>query len=144
MLLNQILTIVLFCVHLNVHGDIKNGWENPYYPYRRRPEDYFDKRLNQARYTLDKLQYRHRTPLSIFSKNYKKWLARKNAFEMKLKLKQEGKSLSTSSEEYKILLRYSEDKQEEAETKRFINKIENYRIKGIKLKAGYVHVYKWE
>jgi hypothetical protein len=135
MLLNQILTIVLFCVHLNVHGDIKNGWENPYYPYRRRPEDYFDKRLNQARYTLDKLQYRHRTPLSIFSKNYKKWLARKNAFEMKLKLKQEGKSLSTSSEEYKILLRYSEDKQEEAETKRFINKIENYRIKRYKTKS---------
>ena len=69
MLLNQILTIVLFCVHLNVHGDIKNGWENPYYPYRRRPIDYFDKRLNQARYTLDKLQYRHRTPLSIFYPN---------------------------------------------------------------------------
>ena len=135
MLLNHILTIVLFCVHLNVHGDIKDGWENPYYPYRRRPVDYFDKRLNQARYTLDKLQYRHRAPLSIFSKNYKRWLARKNAFEMKLKLKQEGKSLSTSSEEYKILLRYSEDKQEEAETKRFINKIENYRIKRYKTKS---------
>jgi hypothetical protein len=32
-------------------------------------EDYFDKRLNQARYTLEKLESRHRTPLSIFSKN---------------------------------------------------------------------------
>jgi hypothetical protein len=135
MLLNHILTVVLFCVHLNVHGDIKNGWENPYYPYRRRPIDYFDKRLNQARYTLDKLQYRHRAPLSIFSKNYKRWLARKNAFEMKLKLKQEGKSLDPSSKEYKILLRYAEDKQEEAETKRYIKKIENYRINRYKTKS---------
>ena len=98
LLLNHLLTVILFCVHLNVHGDIKDGWENPYYPYRRRPEDYFDKRLNQARYTLEKLESRHRTPLSIFSKNYKKWLARKNAFEKKFKLQQEGKTLSTSSE----------------------------------------------
>ena len=135
MLLNHILTIVLFCVHLNVHGDIKDGWENPYYPYRRRPVDYFDKRLNQARYTLDKLQYRHRAPLSIFSKNYKRWLARKNAFEMKLKLKQEGKTLNPSSKEYKILLRYAEDKQEEAETKQYIEKIQNYRINRYKTKS---------
>jgi hypothetical protein len=62
-------------------------------------------------------------------------LARKNAFEMKLKLKQEGKSLDPSSKEYKILLRYAEDKQEEAETKRYIKKIENYRINRYKTKS---------
>lgn len=135
LLLNHLLTVILFCVHLNVHGDIKDGWENPYYPYRRRPEDYFDKRLNQARYTLEKLESRHRTPLSIFSKNYKKWLARKNAFEMKFKLQQEGKTLSTSSEEYKILLKYSEDKEKAAETKEFIDKIENYRYNRYKTKS---------
>lgn len=135
MLVKYILTIVLFCVHMNVHGDIKDGWENPYFPYRRRPQDYFDKRLNQARYTLNKLQYRHRTPLSIFSKNYKRWLERKNAVELELKLKQEGKTLSTDSEEYQILLRYSEDKQEEAETKQFIDKIKNYRLKRYKTKS---------
>jgi hypothetical protein len=82
LLLNHFLTVILFCLHLNVHGDLKGGWENKYYPFRRRPIDYFDKRYDQAKLTLKKLQARHRAPISVFSKNYKKWLDRKNAFEM--------------------------------------------------------------
>ena len=127
LLLNHFLTVILFCLHLNVHGDFKYGWENPYYPFRKQPIDYFDKRYNQARFTLKKLQARHQAPLSIFSKNYKKWLDRKNAFETEFKLKQEGKTLDTSSKEYKILLKYSNDKRKEVKTQEFIEKIKNYR-----------------
>jgi hypothetical protein len=127
LLLNHFLTVILFCLHLNVHGDLKGGWENKYYPFRRRPIDYFDKRYDQAKLTLKKLQARHRAPISVFSKNYKKWLDRKNAFEMEFKLKQEGKTLDTSSKEYKILLKYSKDKEQQAKSQEFIDKIKIYR-----------------
>jgi hypothetical protein len=132
LVLKHFLTLIVFCIHLNVHGDARNGWENPYYPFAKRPIDYFDKRYAQAKYTLFQLQARHQAPLSIFSKNYKKWLDRKNAFETKFKLKQEGKTLDPSSKEYKILLNYSKDKKQEAKSQEYIDKIKVYRKNRIK------------
>ena len=54
---------------------------------------------------------------------------------MEFQLKQEGKPISKYSKEYRILAKYADDKQQEAESTQFINKIVNYRINKYKTKG---------
>jgi hypothetical protein len=113
---------------------------NKYYPFERRPIDYFDKRYNRAKATLRRLQAEQRQANSLslsnlvtFSKNYKKYLDRKNALEVQRQLRSEGKVLDKSSKEYKIIQEYKKEaaitRNKKAEVRKIISSIKEFRDK---------------
>jgi hypothetical protein len=123
---------------MNVHGDLSMDPRNKYYPFERRPIDYFDRRYNRAKITLRKLQLQHRQANSLslsnlvtFSKNYKKYLDRKNALETERQFKSEGKLFDKSSKEYKILQEYKKEaaiaRNKKAEVRGIISAIKEFR-----------------
>ena len=123
---------------MNIHGDLSMDPKNRYYPFERRPIDYFDKRYNQAKGTLRRLQAEQKQANSLsfsnlvtFSKNYKKYLDRKNALEIQRQLKNEGKSLDKSSKEYKIIQEYKKEgllaRTKKDEVRKIIGTIKDFR-----------------
>jgi hypothetical protein len=102
---------------------------NKYYPFEKRPLDYFDIQYKKARATLRKLKAQRTEPSSIFSSRYKQFLDRKHALQTKYKLQKEGKSLDKSSKEYKIIQEYDQERRKEDEVRQVVRTIDDYRMK---------------
>lgn len=126
--------IFIYCQMLNVHGELDGGFGNRYFPMRKRPIDYFDKRYNSARSVLKKLKIEEKkisnyllgpTNFLNFSKSYKKYLNVKKAIEAQKQLKSEGKSLSPSSQEYQILKKYEKEVNRRSKKKEYVEKLIN-------------------
>jgi hypothetical protein len=131
MIFKKFFLILLFSlVRFNVHGDLTNPdtSQNPYYPLEKRPVDYFDERYDKTLSAIQKLSKDSMRP-SRFSTEYWGYLAKMNALKKEAILKQEGKSLDSSSEEFKILQEMRERQRVERILRSQLGRMKEYRTK---------------
>jgi hypothetical protein len=127
-----IVSLLIFLSNMldvNVHGDLSMDPRNRYYPFERRPLDYFDIRYSKAKATLRKLEGQRTVPSSIFSSRYKQFLDRKHALQTKYQLQKQGKSLDKSSKDYKVVQEYEQERRKEDEVRQIVRTIDDYRMK---------------
>lgn len=126
---NFFLSLLIFCHLMNVHGDLSMDPRNRYYPFERRPRDYFDKRFNRDRTKLRKIIAQYSRRDSRFSKRYKQFMEVRKAYKTRTELANQGKLLPRSSKEYKLILENEQKRRAEKELRERVSTIRDFRSK---------------